>query len=247
MPITKFSFAMLREHLRKYLWVYIVGIAACLVGSSLLWTMTRPQLPYEQTVVIYLVDSYSNPDPMEDIAADMLERGQVYDPNLQEVTFYSLQYSTTDTTSDTTSIASTSDYYSSMLLMVRLSTGEADAFIASKDGLDALVNTGVVEPLDEAYADGFMAETGLEPIYCTIIEDEETEPDGHTVLAAFKLDDAYIDTLSEMGVFYNKEAYLVVACNGTNIDTTCKVLEYMIEDLQEVQFDVSTDGEAEEN
>ena len=32
MPDTKFSLPALREHLRKYLWVYLIGIALCLAG-----------------------------------------------------------------------------------------------------------------------------------------------------------------------------------------------------------------------
>ena len=43
MPDTRFSLAMLKEHLRKSLAIYLVGIALCLFGTSLLWTTTRPR------------------------------------------------------------------------------------------------------------------------------------------------------------------------------------------------------------
>ena len=68
MPDTKFSFRALREHIRKYLWIYIVGIVACLVLSSLLWTTTRPRVPNEQNVTVYLTDGYANSDPLADVA-----------------------------------------------------------------------------------------------------------------------------------------------------------------------------------
>jgi len=34
MPVTKFSFAALREHIRKYLWIYIIGVGACLLLTN---------------------------------------------------------------------------------------------------------------------------------------------------------------------------------------------------------------------
>ena len=36
MPDTKFSWRALREHLRKYFWIYLIGIAVCMLGTNLL-------------------------------------------------------------------------------------------------------------------------------------------------------------------------------------------------------------------
>ena len=52
MPDTKFSWRGLREHLRKYFWIYLLGVALCLVGTNLLWTMTRPQFSNEEVVTV---------------------------------------------------------------------------------------------------------------------------------------------------------------------------------------------------
>ena len=57
MPITKFSWPQLREHIRKFLWIYLAGIVVCLFGSNLIWTMTRPQVPIEQAVLVYMADA----------------------------------------------------------------------------------------------------------------------------------------------------------------------------------------------
>ena len=73
MPDTKFSFAALKEHLRKYLWVYLIGVAACLLGTNLLWTTTAPRLTNEQVVTVYLADAYTNPEPLSDVADAMLK------------------------------------------------------------------------------------------------------------------------------------------------------------------------------
>ena len=44
MPDTRFSFAALKEHLRKFIWIYVVGIAVCLVVANLLWSTTAPRV-----------------------------------------------------------------------------------------------------------------------------------------------------------------------------------------------------------
>ena len=150
MPDTKFSFRALREHIRKYLWIYIVGIVACLVLSSLLWTTTRPRVPNEQNVTVYLTDGYANSDPLADVARDMLERTQAFDETLQEVTFLPLQYNA-------------DDYTSMMLLMTRLAVGEGDAFLANASAMEQLARSQALEPLDEYVDNGYRSIYDLEP------------------------------------------------------------------------------------
>ena len=54
MPDVKFSWRGLREHLRKYWIIYLVGVALGLFGAELLWTVTRPTIPNDASVDIYL-------------------------------------------------------------------------------------------------------------------------------------------------------------------------------------------------
>ena len=216
MPDTKFSFRALREHIRKYFWIYIVGIALCLVLSSLLWTSTRPQIPNEQTVTIYLADSYSNYVPLEPIARDMLERTRAFDDTLQQVEFLNLMYSD-------------EDYTSVMLLMTRLAVGEGDAFLASQSAMDQLSHSQALEPLDEYVSGGWLAKYDLEPYYVTLQNEETGE--SLTYLAGLRLDS--VDALASLGAFNNEGAFLCVVSNGGNVETTMKALEYMMEDLTE--------------
>ena len=143
MPDTKFSWRNLREHLRKFFWIYLVGIAICLVGTNLLWTTTRPRIPNEQNVIVYLADSYSNNQPMDPIAQDMLERTQAFDDTLQLVEFQNLMFTE-------------EDYTSTMLLMTRLAVGEGDAFICAQAVMDQLASSQVLLPLDESVAEGWL-------------------------------------------------------------------------------------------
>ena len=226
MPDTKFSWRGLREHLRKTLWIYLAGIAVCLLLTNLLWTTTRPRIPNERNVIVYLGDSYSDAEPLSGIAADMLQRTQAFDEALAEVSFLSLQY-----TAD--------DYTSSMLLMTRLAVGEGDAFLASPALMEALVNGSALTPLDEYVAAGWLAEYGLEPYYVTL-EDEDTGGK-LTYLAGLRLDS--VNALAQMGAFNNSGAFLCVTNNGGNLDTTLKALEFMMEDLTEAEHAATEDTE----
>ena len=221
MPDTKFSWRGLREHLRQYWWLYLLGIAVSLVGTSLLWTMTEPRFSNQQCVSIALADSYTNPEPLQAFAPDILARLQAEDDSIKQVTFESLMYND-------------ELYTSSMLLLTRLSVGEHDAFLASQTAMDALVSSGVLVPLDEYVMAGWLGEYGLEPYVVTTEEeaDEEGAPgESVTWTAGLRLDS--LDVLVQMGAFNNEGAFLCVAGNSGDIDTTMKALEYLLSDLKE--------------
>ena len=225
MPDTRFSWRALREHLRKYLWVYLVGIAVCLVGTNLLWTTTRPRAENFEAVTVYMADAYSNPDPLSGVAARMLEACQARDETLREVSFESLMYTE-------------NDYNSSMLLMTRLAVGEADAFLASQAAMEALVSSDILVRLDESVDGGWLSGYDLEPFYATV-EDEETGA-SETYLAGLKLDN--VTALGQMGAFNNSGAYLCVTQNGGNVETTMRALEVMVEALTAWQPEVEDAG-----
>lgn len=225
MPDTRFSWRALREHMRKYLWVYLVGIAVCLVGTSLLWTTTRPRAQNFETVNVYMADGYSDPVPLKGVAAKMLEAVGAEDDTLKEVNFESLMYTE-------------GDYNSSMLLMTRLAVGETDAFLACQAAMDALVSSDILVRLDDYVAGGWLSEYGLEPFYATVEDDETGERE--TFLAGLKLDG--VTALSRMGAFNNEGAYLCVTQNGDNVETTMKALEVMIAELTAWQPEVEDAG-----
>ena len=162
MPDTRFSWRSLLEHLRKFGVIYLIGIAVCLFGTNLLWTMTAPTVPPEQSVIIYLAAGYSNPEPLNGIADEMLKETQKIDSTLKKVEFQSLQY-----------IESEMDYSGPMTLLARLSVGEGDAFLASRQVMDQLVLGGALLPLDEIVENGWLRRFELEP-YNVTVKNEET-------------------------------------------------------------------------
>lgn len=221
MPDTKFSWRGLREHLRQYYWLYLLGIVLSLVGTSLLWTMTQPRLTNEECVSIALADSYSYPEPLQAFAPDILARLQAEDETIKQVSFESLQYND-------------ELYTSNMLLLTRLTVGEYDAYLASAAAMDALVASGVLVPLDESIEAGWLGEYGLEPY--VVITEEEAAEDGTpgesvTWTAGLRLDS--LDVLIKMGAFNSEGAFLCVTSNGGNVDMTMKALEYLMSDLEE--------------
>ena len=225
MPDTKFSWRGLREHIRKFFWIYILGIVICLVGTNLLWTTTRPRVSIEHSVTVFLADGYSDPTPLADIARDMLERTQAFDDTLEQVEFQSMMYNE-------------NDYTSSMLLVTRLSVGEGDAFLANQAAMDALASSEALEPLDDHVAGGWLAEYGLEPYYATVENPDTGE--STSFLAGLRLDS--VDALAQMGAFNNEGAFLCVTNNGGNQETTMKALEYMLEDLTTEADDAATEA-----
>lgn len=219
MPESKFTVARLKEHLRKFFWVYLLGVALCMAGTNLLWTTTAPRVPYDQSVIVYLADGYSNPDALERVAAETLARTQADDPSLKLVEFQSLQYMGAE------------DYTSQMVLLTRLAVSEADAMLANAEALEAVIRSGATLPLDELLADGWMAGRGLEPYYATLTDEETGESE--TFLAALKLDG--VNALADLGAFNNQGAYLCVMVNSTNQETTLEALEHMMDILAEAE------------
>lgn len=220
MPHYGISWFRLKEHFRKYLAIYIVGVVICVLLTNLVYTSTAPQTPYDQEVLIYLADVFTDTEPLDDLAADALVYAQEFDETLLEVNFESLQY-----------VNPEQDYTSSMLLMARLSLGEADAFLASGLCMEALCATEAFLPLDDYLAEGWMEEFALEPYLYT---SEET---GETFVAGLKLDG--VSGLAEIGAFNNEGAVLVITANSTNTDTSMQVAEYIIRQLMEGDY-VST-------
>ena len=217
MPDTKFSFAKLKEHLRKSLFVYIIGIAVCLLLTNLLWTTTAPRIPSNQSLAIFMADAWSDPEALDPIARDMLEKLQA-DTDIREVEFQSLAYGDPS-----------QDYTGAMLLMTRLATGECDAFLCNQECMDALLLSGVVQPLDDLVADGWLSQYDLEPWYATVA-DEETGVE-QTILAGLRLDT--VDRLMELRAFNNEGAFLALTTFDENQAETMKAMEYFLADLTE--------------
>lgn len=217
MPYTGLTWFRLKEHLRKCLPIYLVGFVVCALLTNLIYTSTRPVTPSEQAVLVYLTDGYTNAEPLDGLAEDALTYGQTVDETLEEVTIEPLNFNDPE-----------QDYTSSMLLVARLSTGDADVFFASAAASDYLCRCEAFLPLDEYLAAGWMDGLDLEPVEYTSAET------GETSIAALRLDN--VAALRDLGVMNNEGACLVIAANGTNIDTSMAVAERLLRNLMEGNY-----------
>ncbi len=221
MPLKGLSWARFREHLRKTMPIYIVGIVIMLFVSDILFTSTRPQVPDDQEVLVYIVDTYSTAEMLENLCADALVHVQQTDETLQSVEAQSITYSDSE-----------SDYTSNIVLIARMSVGDGDVYIVNESALSPIAANGVCYPLDTWIEEGWMEDLGLEPWVYTEEDVETGESVQYT--AALKLTN--ISTLYDNGIVSSEDMYLIIASNGTNIETSKEVITYMIEQLAEGNY-----------
>lgn len=135
MPDTKFSLPRLREHLRKWWIFYVVGLALICFLNNLVFTMTRPQVPEENTVRIMLLNVYAEQEATEARADELLSELQAQERPVELVQFESL--------------LGTGDQYSDMVVVVKLASGYSDLFITDDAGFESLSIKGACLPLDD--------------------------------------------------------------------------------------------------
>ena len=200
MPVTKLTWARVKDHLTRYLWIYILGCVVSVVLSDLLFTMLRPRTPENQIVRFYVAEDYTDTTLLDGYAADILADLQAKGRDILEVEFAALSLADAE-----------SDYYSSMLLMVRLAGGEGDVFLCNRYSYEYLLASDAELALDDYLAGGWL--DGLDVETETFTSSET----GEEHIVAIALRDA--GKLRSMG-FYSDELYLCVLANGDNLDST---------------------------
>ncbi len=217
MPHFGITWARIKENIRKYGALYLVGMIICAVFSNVVFTSTAPRTPIEQQVLIYVAGDYPATENFDPVAAEMLEWGKTVDETLEEVVFETIQFGDPNM-----------DMYGPMILAARLSLREGDAFIANSYSTEALLGNEVYLPLDDLLAEGWLAEYDFEPVMHTSVETGETH------VAALRLDT--VDAIEQLGVMYNDGVVLMIMYNSTNLDTTLATIEHMIENMMEGNY-----------
>lgn len=235
MPFKGLTWFRLKEHIRKTFWIYAVGIVVMLFVSNLLYTVTTPRTPAEKEVLVYLVDAYTNTEGhlVEELAADGLEHGRQSDETLELVRFESIPYQGTE------------DYTSPILLTARMSIGDGDVYLCAPEGFDYATKAGLPIDLAPYLAEGWLSGLNAETYSYT---DPET---GETIVAGVSL--ANVHALDDMFMFDNDEAYLLIASNSSNVETSMDVVEHMLYALMDMEStlpiaettEVTTDASAD--
>ena len=218
MPHKGLSLFRLKEHIRKFGVIYIVGCAICAILANILFTSTTPRTPIEQEVLIYVADSYTVTSKLDHVAEEMLAYGQTNDETLLEIDFEDLQYSDPN-----------QDYYSSMMLMTRLALNEGDAFFANKFCAEQMMLQDYYLPLEDYLEAGWLEGLDLEPVESTSLETGETH------IAGLRLDT--VTALADpLGAYSPGEAVLIITPVSTNLETTMNVVEHMLINLVEGNY-----------
>lgn len=218
MPHFGLTWKRIKEHFRKTVGLYIVGMLVCGILTNIIFSATEPRTPIEQEVLIYLADSYTVSANLDGVAAEMLAYGQESDPTLLEIDFEDLQYSNPE-----------EDYYSSMILMTRLALNEGDAFLANSYCADQMMMQDYYLPLEDYLEAGWLEGLDLEPVESTSLETGETH------IAGVRLDNV-VALADPLGAFTPIDAVLIITPVSTNLETTMNVIEHMLINMVEGNY-----------
>lgn len=235
MPNTKITKQKIKDHLSYAKKVYIFGTVIVLVACSLLFSVTRYQSPNERAVHIALVDTYTLAEKMDDAVPALLEAGQLFDKDLEEVSFMSIAYS------GNANSASEDDYYGSQVYMVQLYAGDNDIYIQSETLTRDLIAQSYCLPLEnmEGYDDFVLKHPDVaflwaeEPDDTKRAEDDEESDEAaeERPQHAYAVDVTALNGMAERGAYNNKGKYGCIVAGSKNAETSFAVLAQMFNDL----------------
>lgn len=151
----------LAAHLRRCGWIYIVGVVALVFLNNLIYTMSRPRVPEENTVRVMAVNQYADFSRQE---KKWLADVQAADDSVLSLEFETIPYDS-------------ERYETGMAMPVKLMAGGYDLLIADEVGFAAMVNFGALAPLED-----YLDESDAERVEVTNAET------GETFVGALKMD-----------------------------------------------------------
>lgn len=244
MPNTRMDKAKFKNHLHYAKWFYILGIIAVIFICDIAFTTTRYRSPDEKAVMIQLVDSYADGEPLNGIAASLLASGKEFDETLETVEFYALAYSGD----------AQNDYYGAQKFMVETMAGENDIFLVSKDILPSLILDSYCVPLEteeDLYAE-LLSRFSEEDLYWEheIGEELGTDENGYTKYEVLETRHPYAipcDTLNEfinLNSYDVTDKYMILSVTSKNVRTSYKTMLNLI-DLTAKPLNTGTEENAE--
>ena len=227
MPKTRLTKESLSNHFHYAKWIYVLIICLSAFGLDLLFTVTEYHPPAERKVEIYLMGGLGDVEQLDGLAARALEYGKTIDPTLEEVTFLPLSYSGED------------DIYGPQKLMVLLAAQEGHVYFVDRTYLEQFINMGVAQPL-EGYIDQGLLDPGDRDLSNVTYEepapDEDTPPSGATHVYALQAEPLQGLMQTEEPIYYPDDKYIVVCSYVKNMDTTVQVLQFVMDELREIQL-----------
>jgi hypothetical protein len=239
MPNTKLTRAALSNHFHYGKYIYAALILAAWMLTDLVYTATEYQSPNERKVDIQMVGAFSDVEKLGEVARTALEAGQrheinidrlngvdvdgeEYEPPLEEVSFYSIDYDTENK----------EDPYGVQKYMVTVAAQQGDIYFVNRVLMEQLVNEGVAIPL-EGYIEAGILEPGdrdLDAVTFSAPQSEEGGAPGDTHVYALRADTLY--RLIDEGIYDMRGTYMIITVFSANPETTAVVMQSIIDQLE---------------
>ncbi len=236
MPNTKITRDRWKNHMHYSKMIYLIVIVVAGMLGDILYTVTTYHAPNARRVDIEFVGpfvDFSNAEPFSqtameagiayerarDEAAGIDVNSADYEPALQEVEFYSVDY---DPSSDDAA-------YGQQKLMVTLAAQEGDIFVVSRSLMVELVQEGLATDLTPYIENGVIdpGERDLSRVTFSEYVDQGEEPTGNKCVYALQTEDM-MDLWDAFQHDY-RETYMVMMCYSQNQDTTAAVMQSLID------------------
>ena len=134
MPETGFSLDRLREHLRKWIGLYLAATVALCFLNNLVYTVSRPGFSDDERLKIMLLNMESSlsDDEYAQLSMNLLPAVQAVAPTVQILEFESLPG------------ASAGDMQGEMLLNMKITGGFGDLYLTDEAGRELLAAKGAI-------------------------------------------------------------------------------------------------------
>ncbi|MDD3840184.1 MAG: hypothetical protein PHP06_06380 [Clostridia bacterium] len=200
-----FDMERLKNHFYYDWWKYIVGIIATFIIWSFIATVTRPQVPPEKKLDVYLVGSITYQDELEELSEKMLEDF----PDLEEINFLPIQYKGEE------------DIYGRQKIFVLLGARSGDLFAFSEQDYKEIAGQGAFVNLDP-FIDRGVIEDNTDYQRYRLYADQESEKH----LYGIPLEDI---TIFDNTSYSYKDKVISVVGYSQNKDNAIKFLKWLIE------------------
>ena len=239
MPNTKLTKAALANHFHYGKFIYAALIIGVWMLTDLVYTATEYRPPNERKVDIQMVGAFSNVDKLGEVARIALEAGQRhetdidrmngvdvdgegYEPPLEEVTFYSIDYDTENE----------GDPYGVQKYMVTVAAQEGDIYFVNRKLMEQLVNEGVAVPLDIYIEAGILkpGDRDLSAVTFNAPTFEEGSASGNAHVYALQADTLY--RLIEDEIYDTRGTFMLITTFSANPETAAVVMQSIIDQLE---------------
>lgn len=236
MPNTKITKEKWKDHYSYAKKVYIIGFIVTLLASNLVFSVTRYTPPSERSVIIQLVDSYVDTEPLADLAAQLLAEAQKLDDTLEDVSFLNIGYSGDPS----------SDYYGAQAYMVQIYAGENDIYLLNEVLLNDHIAQGYCLPLEtlEGFNEFMKKHPEVTPIWRAEpsedgYDDEDATEGEAKIMHVYALDASTLKGFVTRNAFSVRGKYALISAISTNVQTSFNVLSLLYDYISEAPAPLS--------